>query len=135
MRRVNGCEIWGTGACLPRGSDGAGLAMSRRPGSTDTRGDPGYFGPGSVSWRVHREAAVMLGGARALLMHAAHPLVVAGARPTQMYTRDPWARLERTLRLNNMVTFGSKAQADATASCGATISSFGSTLVWSTPPC
>jgi uncharacterized protein (DUF2236 family) len=94
--------------------------LSRRPraraaGSPDSRGDAGYFGPGSVSWRVHREAAVMLGGARALLMHAAHPLVVAGARQTQMYTRDPWARLERTLRLNYMVTFGSKAQADATA--------------------
>lgn len=57
----------------------------------------------------------MLGGARALLMHAAHPLIVAGARQTQMYTRDPWARLERTLRLNYMVTFGSRAQADATA--------------------
>ena len=57
----------------------------------------------------------MLGGARALLMHAAHPLVVAGARQTQMYTRDPWARLERTLRLNYTVTFGTKAQAEATA--------------------
>jgi uncharacterized protein (DUF2236 family) len=94
--------------------------MSRPPRpragpSADNGGDAGYFGPGSASWRVHREAAVMLGGARALLMHAAHPLVVAGARQTQMYTRDPWARLERTLRLNYMVTFGTKTQADATA--------------------
>jgi uncharacterized protein (DUF2236 family) len=57
----------------------------------------------------------MLGGARALLLHAAHPLVVAGARQTQMYTRDPWARLERTLRLNYTVTFGTRTQARATA--------------------
>lgn len=57
----------------------------------------------------------MLGGARALLMHAAHPLVVAGARQTQMYAQNPWTRLERTLRLNYLVTFGSKTQAEATA--------------------
>ena len=44
--------------------------------------DPGLFGPDSVSWRVQQEATVMLGGARALLMHSAHPLVVAGARQT-----------------------------------------------------
>lgn len=79
------------------------------------QGDRGLFGPESVSWQVHREAAVMLGGARALLMHAAHPLVVAGARQTGMYTSDPWMRLERTLRLNYLVTFGSTVQANATA--------------------
>ncbi|MDQ5873851.1 MAG: DUF2236 domain-containing protein [Actinomycetota bacterium] len=79
------------------------------------QGDRGLFGPESVSWQVHREAAVMLGGARALLMHAAHPLVVAGARQTGMYTSDPWMRLERTLRLNYLVTFGTTVQANATA--------------------
>jgi uncharacterized protein (DUF2236 family) len=73
------------------------------------------FGPSSVTWQVHREAAVMLGGARALLLHAAHPLVVAGARQTGMYTSDPWTRLERTLRLNYLVTFGSRSQAEAAA--------------------
>jgi uncharacterized protein (DUF2236 family) len=57
----------------------------------------------------------MLGGARALLMHAAHPLVVAGARQTGMYTSDPWTRLERTLRLNYLVTFGTRSQAESTA--------------------
>jgi uncharacterized protein (DUF2236 family) len=77
--------------------------------------DTGFFGPDSKSWQVHREAAVMIGGARALLMHAAHPLVVAGARQTGMYVNDPWARLERTLRLNYLVTFGTRARAVATA--------------------
>src|SRR6266487_2233050 len=47
--------------------------------------DEGMFGPESVSWRVLREGSVVVGGLRALLMHAAHPLVVAGARQTGMY--------------------------------------------------
>jgi len=77
--------------------------------------DPGYFGPDSVSWQVHREVTVLFGGARALLMQAAHPLVVAGANQTGMYDRNPWKRLQRTLILTYTLTFGSKADADAAA--------------------
>jgi uncharacterized protein (DUF2236 family) len=73
--------------------------------------DPGLFGPESVSWRVQREATVMLGGARALLMHSAHPLVVAGARQTGMYANQPWRRLERTLRQTYTVVFGTREEA------------------------
>jgi uncharacterized protein (DUF2236 family) len=77
--------------------------------------DLGYFGPESVSWRVHREVTVLFGGARALLMQAAHPLVVAGANQTAMYERNPWKRLQRTLVLTYTMTFGTKAEADAAA--------------------
>ena len=77
--------------------------------------DAGYFGPDSITWEVNRELTVLFGGARALLMHAAHPLIAAGARQTSMYSRDPWARLIRTLALQSTVTFGSKAEADAAA--------------------
>ena len=45
------------------------------------QGDPGYFGPTSMMWKVNKEI-VLFGGARALLMHAAHPLIAAGARQT-----------------------------------------------------
>jgi uncharacterized protein (DUF2236 family) len=77
------------------------------------RGEAGLFGPGSVSWQVLREATVMIGGVRALLMQAAHPLVIAGARQTGMYERDPWRRLERTLRQTFTVVFGTEAEARA----------------------
>ena len=77
--------------------------------------DTGYFGPDSVSWQVHREVTVLFGGARALLMQAAHPLVVAGANQTGMYDRNPWKRLQRTLILTYTLTFGTKAEADAAA--------------------
>jgi uncharacterized protein (DUF2236 family) len=77
--------------------------------------DLGYFGPGSVSWQVHREVTVLFGGARAVLMQAAHPLVIAGARETGFYERNPWKRLQRTLVLTYTITFGTKAEAQAAA--------------------
>lgn len=77
--------------------------------------DEGYFGPSSVSWQVHREVTVLFGGARAVLMQAAHPLVIAGARETGFYERNPWRRLQRTLVLTYTVTFGTRSEADAAA--------------------
>ena len=77
--------------------------------------DVGYFGPDSVSWQVHKEVTVLFGGARALLMQAAHPLVIAGAGQTGMFERNPWKRLQRTLILTYTLTFGTKAEADAAA--------------------
>ena len=78
-------------------------------------GDPGYFGPNSMMWKVNKEITVLFGGARALLMHAAHPLIAAGARQTSFYQRDPCKRLIRTLSLQNSVTFGTKQEADESA--------------------
>ena len=77
--------------------------------------DLGFFGPDSASWRVHRETTVLFGGARALLMQAAHPLVIAGARETGFYERNPWKRLERTVQLTYTITFGTRAEAEDAA--------------------
>ncbi len=79
------------------------------------KADPGYFGPNSMMWKVNKEITVLFGGARALLMHAAQPLIAAGARQTSFYQRDPWKRLIRTLSLQNSVTFGTKEEADESA--------------------
>jgi len=81
--------------------------MKRRTRSQDA----GLFGPESVSWLVNRETAVLFGGARALLMQAAHPLVLAGARQTGFYESNPWKRMERTLQLTFTITFGTREEA------------------------
>lgn len=73
--------------------------------------DVGLFGPDSASWQVNRETTVLFGGARALLLQAAHPLVLAGARQTGFYERNPWKRLERTLQLTYTMTFGTREEA------------------------
>jgi uncharacterized protein (DUF2236 family) len=94
------------------------LVLRRMLGTLNGMGarrDPGYFGPDSVSWQVHREVTVLFGGARAVLMQAAHPLVIAGARATGFYERNPWKRLQRTLILTYTITFGTKAEAGAAA--------------------
>jgi uncharacterized protein (DUF2236 family) len=87
----------------------------RLPVMVGSRQDLGYFGPGSVSWQVDREVTVLFGGARALLMQAAHPLVVAGVNQTGMYERNPWKRLQRTLVLTYAITFGTRAEAHEAA--------------------
>ena len=77
--------------------------------------DEGYFGPESIFWQVNKEMYSLFGGARALLMQAAHPLVSAGARQTSFYTRDPWKRLIRTVQLQLILAFGSRQEAESTA--------------------
>ena len=72
-------------------------------------------GPGSISWRVNREAALLLGGGRALLMQLAHPKVAAGVAEHSDFERDPLSRLERTLTLSLALTFGNPEQVRAAA--------------------
>lgn len=77
--------------------------------------DLGFFGPESTTWMINKELTVLFGGVRALLLHAAHPLVAAGARQTATYRRDPWARLLRTLSLQLLLPFGTKEEAQKAA--------------------
>ena len=55
--------------------------------------DAGLFGPQSVTWRVHADPLLVLGGLRALLLQAAHPLAMAGVMAHSEFREDPWGRL------------------------------------------
>jgi uncharacterized protein (DUF2236 family) len=77
-------------------------------------GRDGYFAPGSVIRRVgNSPVAPFLGGGAAVLLQVAHPLVAAGVAEHSDYRRDLWSRLMRTLRALYLITYGSKAEADA----------------------
>lgn len=78
-------------------------------------GDTGLFGPGSLTWRVNREGALLLGGGRALLLQVAHPLVAAGVAEHSNYREDPFGRLYRTLDTVTTIVFGSTPQAEEAA--------------------
>jgi uncharacterized protein (DUF2236 family) len=75
----------------------------------------GYFADDSVIRRMGRESVLMLGGGRALLMQAAHPLVAAGIVEHSDYRRSPWQRLGRTLTALYAVVFGTRDEADRAA--------------------
>jgi uncharacterized protein (DUF2236 family) len=80
--------------------------------SLDYPGDPGLFGPDSVSWRVIGDAASFIGGIRALLIQAAHPEVVAGVGDHSRYREDPLGRLSRTSAYVTATTFGAMPEVD-----------------------
>jgi len=75
----------------------------------------GLFGPDSVTWRVNREAVLLAGGGRALLLQVGHPLVGAGVEQHSDYAGDPWGRLYRTLDLTTRITFGDAADSEKAA--------------------
>ncbi len=79
----------------------------------DHPGDPGLLGPDSVSWRVLGDAAVFVGGIRALLVQSAHPEVVAGVEDHSTYRSDPLGRLSRTSLYVTETTYGAMPEVEA----------------------
>lgn len=77
--------------------------------------DAGLFGPGSVTWRIHRENAIMLGGGRALILQVAHPLVGAGVAQHSRYVTDRWGRLTHTLAAMRQLIYGDTTTAQRSA--------------------
>ena len=101
-------QLRGTVQRVLTGSD----ETRRRPVDQQSR-DPGLFGPGSVTWQVHSDASMLIGGLRALLLQTMHPLAMAGIADHSQYRTDPFGRLQRTGRYVGTVTFGSVIEVDA----------------------
>jgi len=60
-------------------------------------GDPGWFGPDSVTWRIHAEFPGMLaGGLCALMLQLLHPRALAGVHDHSNFRQDLVGRLRRT---------------------------------------
>ncbi|MGH3326204.1 MAG: oxygenase MpaB family protein [Streptomycetales bacterium] len=73
--------------------------------------DEGLFGTDSVTWRIHGDPVMILGGLRALLLQALHPRAMAGVAQHSGFRGDPWGRLVRTADYIGAVTYGTTAQA------------------------
>ena len=77
--------------------------------------DDGFFGPGSVSWRVAIDLSSTVAGLRALLLQALHPLAMAGVDQHSGWRRDPVGRLAATSAYLATVNFGERAAAERAA--------------------
>lgn len=77
------------------------------------KGDPGLFGPGSISWQVHGDFPSMLvGGISALMLQLLHPLALAGVWDHSNFREDLLGRLRRTSQFISGTTFGSTRDAE-----------------------
>ncbi|MDT4991985.1 MAG: hypothetical protein QOH97_1877 [Actinoplanes sp.] len=82
----------------------------------DSARDTGLFGPGSVTWKLHQEPILLLGGLRSLYLQALHPRAVAAVAQNSGYRSDPWGRLNRTSEYVGTVVYGSTADVRAAGS-------------------
>ncbi len=79
----------------------------------DSDDDLGLFGPGSVTWKVHGEPILIVGGLRSLYLQALHPRAMAGVAQNSSYRSDAWGRLIRTADYVGTTVYGTTAQAEA----------------------
>jgi uncharacterized protein (DUF2236 family) len=87
LRRELGARLFARVA----GPDG----MRRRERIHGTSG-PRWFDEDRPIRRVHGDASMFVGGIRALLLQALHPLAMAGVSDYSGFRGDPWGRLQRT---------------------------------------
>jgi uncharacterized protein (DUF2236 family) len=77
-------------------------------------GDPGFFGPDSMAWRVHANPiALAVGGVAAVILELAEPRVRSGVWDHSTFKTDPLARMQRTGAATLITTYGPTAAAEA----------------------
>jgi uncharacterized protein (DUF2236 family) len=72
-----------------------------------------WFAPDRPIRRVHADAAMFVGGLRAVLLQSLHPLAMAGVAAHSGYRGDPFGRLQRTSAFLAVTTFGTAEDAQA----------------------
>ena len=85
---------------------------SSRPIDASEMGDPGWFGPDSVAWRVHADPSLLVAGIAAFTLQALHPLAMAGVAEHSAFSDDFLGRTRRTGEFVQGVVYGSSAKAE-----------------------
>jgi uncharacterized protein (DUF2236 family) len=80
-----------------------------------TENELGLFSPSSITWRIHSDPAMLIGGIRALFQQALHPQAMAGVAEHSNFREDAWGRLQRTGDYVSTLTFGKPAEANVLA--------------------
>lgn len=78
----------------------------------DVGDDAGWFGPDSVSWRIHADHSMLVGGFTALALQSLHPRTLAGVVEHSSFAGDFMGRTRRTAEYVMTVTFGTEREAE-----------------------
>ena len=77
--------------------------------------DDGFYGPGSITWRLSADLSAPVAGLRSVLIQALHPLAMAGVDQHSGWRTDPVGRLAATAAYTATVTYGDRASANRAA--------------------
>ena len=75
---------------------------------------PRWFDPGTPITEVHGDAAMFVGGIRAVMMQSLHPVAMTAVAEHSGFRGDLWGRLARTATFLATTTFGPATHAQAT---------------------
>jgi uncharacterized protein (DUF2236 family) len=76
-------------------------------------GDEGLFGSDSVTWRVHADVSMFVGGIAALMLQALHPRAARVVAGSSRFREEPLHRLSRTGSFVAATTYGATPVAEA----------------------
>jgi len=102
-------EVFPGGGLFQRGASAFAASVPANPA------DDGFFGPGSVTWRLHADLSAPVSGLRSLLLQALHPLAMAGVDQHSQWRDDPGGRFASTAAYVLTTTYGDRAAARAAA--------------------
>jgi uncharacterized protein (DUF2236 family) len=92
------------------------LAPELTFGESDTNSnDAGFFGPETITWKIHSDVMAVVGGVRALFLQALEPEAFGGVQAHSSYRVDPFGRLLRTAEYIGVISFGTKEEANRAA--------------------
>ena len=75
----------------------------------------GLYSPDSVVWKVHSDPSMVVGGIRALLQQALHPVAMDGVAKNSNFREDAWGRLQRTGDYVSTLSFAPRKDAETLA--------------------
>lgn len=88
-----------------------GPTLFDESGEADAASHWGFFGPGTVTWRIHSDPLIGLATLRSLALRVLHPEGLSSIFATARRVDDPWDRLTWTMRHLGVITFGNSAEA------------------------
>jgi uncharacterized protein (DUF2236 family) len=92
-----------------------GVSRDGKPPSQnghDGAGDPGWFGPDSVTWRVHADTSMLVAGMTAFALQTLHPRAMAGVWDHSAFGGDFFGRTRRTGEFVQGVVYDPSAAAE-----------------------